>query len=65
LFDQLVALKLKQVVNQLLPFILCSSFVFNLLLKAGESLHFVKPPMSANAWLGVKANNTAKVKLLN
>jgi hypothetical protein len=35
--------------------ILCSSFftlVFNLLLKAGESLHFVKPPMSANAWLG-------------
>jgi hypothetical protein len=38
--------------------------VFNLLVKAGESPHFVNPPISANAAFGVKTNSTAKSKAI-
>jgi len=44
--------------------ILCSSFftlAFKRLLKAGESLHFVKPPISANAVFGVNIKKAIRI----
>jgi len=48
--------------------ILCSNFLtvaFNLLLKAGDSLHFVNPPISAEAILGVKKIKIEAIKVNN
>ena len=38
--------------------------VFNLLEKAGDSLHFVNPPTSARAWSGVRTNKNARNKVI-
>ena len=37
---------------------------FNLLEKAGDSLHLVNPPISADAWVGAKVINVKKSKVI-